>query len=24
LAEYFQDSFQEYKKTTKRLIPFIY
>ncbi len=24
LAEYFQDSFQKYKKTTKRLIPFIY
>ncbi len=24
LAEYFQDSFQKYKKTTKRLMPFIY
>ena len=24
LADYFQDSFQKYKKTTKRLIPFIY
>jgi len=24
LSDYFQDSFQEYKKTTKRLIPFIY
>ena len=24
LAEYFQDSFQKYKKTTKKLIPFIY
>ena len=24
LADYFQDSFRNYKKTTKRLIPFIY
>ncbi|MFC2044336.1 methyltransferase family protein [Chloroflexota bacterium] len=24
LADYFQDSFQKYKKTAKRLIPFIY
>ncbi len=24
LAEYFQDAYQKYKKTTKRLIPFIY
>ncbi|MFC1964740.1 methyltransferase family protein [Chloroflexota bacterium] len=24
LAEYFQDSFQKYKSTTKKLIPFIY
>ncbi|MFC2015200.1 methyltransferase family protein [Chloroflexota bacterium] len=24
LADYFQDSFQKYKKTSKRLIPFIY
>ncbi len=24
LADYFQDSFQKYKNTTKRLIPFIY
>lgn len=24
LADYFQDSFQKYKKTTKRLIPFIF
>ncbi|MFC1932846.1 methyltransferase family protein [Chloroflexota bacterium] len=24
LADYFQDSFQKYKKTSKRLLPFIY